>query len=190
MRKISLLLITLFAGCLHSFSQNENNVITDNTSADGNVRYIGVKDLTLYQDISNDYKINSAILLFSCTKYKEEEPLFTLSVSITQNHYMIVRKGRKMLIKLDNDKVIELENKEDKESEYETYGKMIMLSYKIPVEYIKEIQSQKILKMRIDTEEGYMDLRLGNNDVAAYISNGYESMIGRLSKSKNIYDGF
>mgnify|MGYP003222899004 FL=1 len=65
-----------------------------------------------------------------------------------------------------------------------------MLSYKIPVEYIKEIQSQKILKMRIDTEEGYMDLRLGNNDVAAYISNGYESMIGRLSKSKNIYDGF
>lgn len=138
MRKILLLTIMLFAGFLHSFSQNESNVRTDNTSVDGSVRYIDVNDLTLHQDISNDYKINSAILLFSCTKYKDEEPLFTLSVSITQNHYMIVKKGRKMLIKLENEKVIELENEEDKESEYETYGKMIMLSYKLPVEYIKE----------------------------------------------------
>lgn len=140
----------------------------------------------------------------------DNDTLFDVALSLSRyQERMTMAKGKRLLLKLDNDDVMTLQTSSDITQADNTFTVTTLMgatgthfhiapSYRITREQIEVLKEHKVKKIRIETEweEGYID-----DDGKAYkklwdfsgaVSKGYDAICKRLSQSKTsrLYDGF
>lgn len=188
MKKILFLLLALTTSITYCFSQG---VAIDKTEEDGSrvigtyysfVRYVGHISLA-YFNIPSE-----------CEKWQLSLTLGWMGEKPDQ-----MSIGRKLLIKTDSGKVIELENNEeigpiDYEFEglstagFEEYS--ITPSYWLSEEQIKELCSSNVVKIRVETNSGTLDKEVKPKSFRKVINSEYEAICAAKSKGTGVYDNF
>lgn len=164
---------------------NDKKIISDNI-ANNDYRCLSVEEYI----ISGEYKSDYASASLSCFKRENGNPYYHIKIRIMQRDFVYVLKGEIMLIKLDNEDILEFKNMFESKSDTRRYGQLITLSYHISEEQINNISEHKITKMRVSFGSKYKNINVSASDLSMYISKSYTKIMDRLSKKPSIYEGF
>lgn len=104
-----------------------------------------------------------------------------------------IDKGRKMLFKSESGKIFTLENTKEIrpiDYEYTRYGVFTYPSYTVTEEDIKNLINEKIVKVRIETNTGYIDKDLKPKKFKQNLEEMYNALKEAKQKAAGVYDGF
>lgn len=108
-----------------------------------------------------------------------------------------IDSGRVILIKFDDGSVMELKNcnpigPADYEYQVTKYGTNYYLNPHYPVteEQLQKLLTGKVTKVRIEHDAGHFDRDINSKKFNKRINNLYKQVIGRLSVSNDVHDGF
>lgn len=186
MKKILvLLLILLSSSCV--FSQ----VRVDKFDEDGSRLIISKRKL-----IKASLKVG---LTFRLTDYVEVNGAdkYSLLLTIENHKKREYSKGRKLLIKMKDDSIIELINKKTVGvNDYHTgLSKFIDIDYSIQENDIEKIINGKIVKLRIENDFDYIDVEIKKDLFETGLKEAYDAIQERKKIDKKIgneglYEGF
>lgn len=180
-----LLIITLFLYNINSFSQisldkfdvNKNRIITSkeifiNTSSFLNVSYrlINIVDV----NNNNTYYIQLCI--------------------IGNNKSKVYSKGNKLLLKMKDGTIIELLNQKNVGlGNYE--GLAARINYLLNREDIERLLNGKVIKMRIEDDSNYSDIKIKRNTFSKKFKKTYDAIQGineydNKPQTSKLYNGF
>ena len=102
-----------------------------------------------------------------------------------------IKKGSKLLIKLENDEVIELEAFYDVDKDLRMIRSgSVEPSYNISEENLLKLSTGKAIKIRIETEAGILDRQIKGNKLSKGILESATLINKALKDKKNIYSDF
>ena len=122
---------------------------------------------------------------------------YFLTLTMNESYSPQIEKGRKLLLKFENNEILELANKTDIGSfdytfNYSQFGS----NYKIhPIYYLSKEDLQKItknniIKIRIETDLGELDKNIKNRKLSDGILKSLNLIKARLLIKKDIYSDF
>ncbi len=154
---------------------------------------------SIVSDINNLYAewTSAAAFRLSCLITSTHDTTFILMVTLNEGK-LTIDKGRKMLIKFEDNTIMELSNiskigPTDYDYNVTRYGTdyYVYPDYKLTVNQINELMTKKAVKVRIEHDLGEIDRELsGQNKLGKGITAEYESIIEALNTKKNIYSNF
>lgn len=105
-----------------------------------------------------------------------------------------VDKGNSLLLKLDNDDVIELKAKSKSETiknwVFTVLQTITFTNYSITEEQIKQIIEHNVVKVRVETAIDFFDGKVYGNKFSKTIANDYKLIKKALEKDISVYDNF
>lgn len=105
-----------------------------------------------------------------------------------------IDKGSKLLLKLDNEEIIELEADLDSETIrnviFTTVQIITFTNYKVTEEQIHKIIENNVIKVRMETSYDYFDAKVYKNKFSKTIYNNYLLIEDALQEEISIYDNF
>ena len=187
MKRIFLLLLGLMP--ILAFSQvrilQKTDVLSDEIKNDGS-RVI----------VSQYYSVFSALVTAStftldCITTKATQPQYFLHLYLNMGD-ILVEGGKALLLKLDNNEVIELKSLEESKYEISDSNRRIVdASYPIEESMLKKIMERSIVKIRIEYNGGYFDRQFKKNKFGDNLKIAYNNIQLALQKeSKSIRDDF
>ena len=109
---------------------------------------------------------------------------------------VIMSEGRKLLIKFDDDSIMELSNLCEVSPSFYTYGGLhhdAILShpiYLLSSDNLASLLNKNAVKIRIDTDKGYFDKKINEKKFKEKIGKLYNQVLTKSKGSSNIRDGF
>lgn len=108
-----------------------------------------------------------------------------------------IDSGRVILIKFDDDSVMELKNCKaigpaDYQYKASPYGTNYYLNphYPITEEQLQKLLTSRVTKVRIEHDAGHFDRDINSKKFNKRINNLYTQVVNRLSISNDVHDGF
>ena len=108
-----------------------------------------------------------------------------------------IEKGRLLLIKFDDDSVMELNNDKhigaaDYTYQVTKYGTNYYLHpcYPLTVEQLNKLRTANVVKVRIEHDTGHFDREINTKKFNKGINRMYDEIQMRMSVSNNVRDGF
>lgn len=105
-----------------------------------------------------------------------------------------IYKGSKLLLKLDNDEIIELESNLDSKTVrnviFTVVQTITFTSYMVTEEQIHKIIENNVVKVRMETSYDYFDAKVYKNKFSRTIENDYILIENALQEEISIYDNF
>lgn len=105
-----------------------------------------------------------------------------------------IYKGSKLLLKLDNDEIVELEADLDSETVrnliFTTVQIITFTSYKVTEEQIHKIIENNVVKVRMETSYDYFDAKVYKDKFSKTIYKDYLLIEDALQEEISIYDNF
>ena len=173
MKKI-ILLIILLIGTENLLAQK---LAVDKVENDGR-RILISQDYTFYRDvITGDY----ADFNLSCTAVDGKKSFYIYFNICDKYKSVRIDKGKKLLIKLENDSILELSNNL-------SFSKNS--SYSLSEEQIEKIVNGKVVKIRIDRNVDMIDKEIKKNKFSKRVKEAYNAIIVALQTKKDIYTDF
>lgn len=194
MKKLYLLLFlvpSLFlVSCMGSGSI-ARGVSVDKVEGDGQRTVLSMSN-NLYTEWNS-----AAAFRLACFVSSKRDTTFVLMLTLNEGK-MQIDEGRKLLIKFDDNSIMELSNitrigPADYEYRVTKYGTdyYVQPAYAITEKQIHELMTKKAVKVRIEHDIDQIDRELSDlNKLGKGITAAYESIKEALGKSKNIYSDF
>ena len=195
MKKIIVLIITVLSLSSLSYSQN---VRVDKYDVEDSTRVV----LSYWKNFYTEW---STAASFSVGYAVNKNGLYLWQLDVCLNEGKIqISKGRKMLLKFDDDSILELENSTeigpgDYKYDVSKYGTTYYVypSYSITEEQIQKIISGNVIKVRIEHEVGFVDREIKGvkkKSPKSRFSEGMEQLYTDVKaasqQTKNIRDNF
>jgi hypothetical protein len=185
MKKVLLLVVVLFV----SSAGKAQKIDYDKQEQNGD-RTLG----TSYVKFGSSFLGSGSKLFMVCVKDQNG-----LSIGITISLSSFVRKelsvGRKLLIKLDNDSILSLTNIQkitQLDNDYTIAGSVIAYhmypNYEIKSDQLTTLMKHIVVKLRVETEDGYTDL--DSRNFSKVVSKCYDTIQKRLSINNDLHNGF
>lgn len=181
MKSLFLALLLLLSATSHAQTTKNNNVFSETSS---------------YRNIYTLW-LSAAAASMSCTKY--DNTYYTINLTLNEDRYTF-ESGKLLLLKLSNGQVITLRNiKTIGPNDYtyiETeFGHNIYTYpvYAVTEKQIQQIINGKVVKIRIETDNGYLDRTIKRNKFSKVITQSYNSLQEKLEAPidvTNIYTNF
>ncbi|MCD7713692.1 MAG: hypothetical protein LUI08_01985 [Prevotella sp.] len=162
----------------------------DKAEADG-TRNIATSSATLYQSM-----FSAASFQLGCIAQDDGEIIYILYFTLDEGK-MQIDKGRKLLIKLENDSIVELESATkigpadytfDVDRGVTSY--YVKPLYIISEEDIENICKGNAKKIRIENNIGNIDREIKKNNFSTKLEKMYAVIKEALSEKKDVYSGF
>lgn len=186
MRKFIITCLLAFL-CIHNATAQINK---DKMYNDGS-RAILSESYNLYRKFTS-----AASWYLACIISKNGDEQYSLEVTLNEGKQQI-NKGRKLLLKSKDNKIIELVNSTkigpaDYTYNVTRYGTSYYVkpSYDISEEDIKKLLKADIIKIRIETDFGYIDKDIKATKFKENLEKMYNAIIEAKKKPNDIYDGF
>lgn len=194
MKKLFLSSILLLL-CVSCIGVGEKGLIMDKVELNGNRKIIS-KPQKLYSSFSSLRNKVSYYNLF-CEVFPKNDTIFIMMLTLNEGKLQI-DEGRKLLIKFEDESVMELSNftrigPADYQYEVTSDGTnyYVIPWYLITRKQIHELMTKKAVKVRIEHNVGQIDCELTDlNRLSKGMTAAYESIKDALSKNKNIYSDF
>ena len=156
---------------------NAQKLAVDKVESDGS-RTIVSYAYPFYKDImSGDY----AEFNVGCIAHNENKS-FYITFNICDKYRTVnIEKGRKLLVKLENDSIIE---------SYNEFSHSTNSSYLLSEEQIKKILNGNVVKIRIERDVDVIDKEIRKNKFSKRVKEAYDNIIKALQTSKDIYSDF
>lgn len=105
-----------------------------------------------------------------------------------------IEKGAKLLLKLDNDEIMELSSNDKASSTYvgNAFAQILVsfVSYDLTTEQLKKIMTHNVVKLRVETFSGFLNGKVYGKKFSKAISSDYKEIQKALSKKNSLYEGF
>ncbi len=195
MKNFILLLTVAFFG-ITSFAQ-EAQVILDTVDPDGQ-RTVGTNRLVV-SNMSDDITLYIA-LLYVGDPAERSESAWGINVSLVSTSSFSLPEDSLMLIKLDNDEIIEVEQicetyeTEDRVGEYDRNSKTRLYTmngtYQISEDNIKKILSHSVAKVRVIRNINPIDYTYDSDIFTSALREEYDLISSAISVEKTTYSDF
>jgi len=180
-------IITIIMCLTFSFVILAQSIVVDKTDSNG-IRTIISSDFNIYTTL---YTGGSA-----CLMYNDSIGYF-LSLTLNEGYIPQIETGRKLLLKFENEEILELENKSNISSyDYTFYCNQFGTRYNIhPIYYlsngdITKIINNNVIKIRIETDLEELDKKIKKGKLSKGLSKSLKIIKERLSIKKDIYSNF
>lgn len=175
-------LLSLFSNSL--YSQIIGDKFVDRIEEDGS-RLI----VTKHKAVAGNFKMFIEVGLVDIIEVNEQESYY-LSIGVIGNHKKPVSKGRKLLLKLKDESMIDLENYIKRDvKDYEGYK--VILRYKVDEGIIQKIIDGGVIKIRVENDVDYKDCSVKKNAFSKTVKKAFDIIQEeKMRKSPDVYDGF
>lgn len=182
----------LFLFLLALYSINSLSQVTVNKVEQDGSRIILTEEFRIY-----DYKLTSCgFARLNCVIDSNGEENYFLGLTLNEG-IMTFNKGRKLLLKFQDDSIMELENIEEIELTDNKLEQSLSHSfylvypeYPVTKEQIQNIINNEIVKIRIENNSEYFDRNIKKNKFSKGIKSAYEDIQEKKLTKKDIYEGF
>lgn len=193
----------MVVSCLNIQAQNDSaRIIEDKQEESGN-RTIFTNDVLFAKGkdkngIESDESLNLAYFRYFI---KNGESIDRYSICIPRTSFirMTLAKGRKLLLKLDNDSIITLRTQAEIRS-YDNCYSPSLNCYKVDYIYpatendLRKIKNSKVLKIRMEEDDGFTDMTPTEYNeqfnFSERIHECFDLIQSALKKSNSVYDNF
>lgn len=186
MRKLLIVLILTVVGVCNASAQINKDKMYDDGS-----RAILTDSYNLYRKFSS-----AAAWYLACIIEQDGTETYSFQVTLNEGKQQI-DVGRKLLFKTKAGKIIEFENNEkigpaDYTYDVSRYGTSYYVkpSYNVTEEEIKNLLSEDIVKIRIETDFGYIDRDIKPSKFKENLQKMYDAIVAAKKKQNSIYEGF
>lgn len=187
MKKLILLLILFYVPAVNGQKLVERN--------QDNVRSISTTPTLMRTDFTDRTPIN---IVLSCSEVDHSD-IWDIRIYFTSATSFSIPQGGKLLLKLNNDEIMELEQSLPESETRDLFGKRseygvtytISSSYSIGEDVLSKICAIGLKKLRIETSGDHIDKDFKSDKITPFFASSYVSIKKALSKPKpELAEGF
>ncbi|MBR6118429.1 MAG: hypothetical protein IKQ11_06210 [Paludibacteraceae bacterium] len=183
MKKSFLLMLSLVCCVSIHAIKIDKDVVT----SDG-MRRVSASAFNIYTEFSTAAAAN--VFAMEVNLDGEDHRDYFLTLFLNEGIFEI-EKGSKLLLKLENDEVIELEAFEDVlKDAFMIRSGSVQPQYLIPMESLSKLTTGNVVKIRIETSNGIIDRKIKGNKFSKGVLESVTLINKAFQKKKDVYSDF